>query len=233
MNAPSLTNSLLLYCLSSIFYCLCGKLNRTRSGPLTYRTYDGRRKARFLDILSLFNRINNSKLRISELETLRLQQTHERVEYRQVSTTNPCHYCYHTRKKTCAIFDSGYSSTLFYWWSPSTNHCSRQRSSSTIASHLFRPLYPIYLCWRNNFRQHLYFVNMLAIRQSVARSSTLITHKHIPTEENQGNKRKPMHTKSNSLLNLLPAWTLTIPFLLSWLLPSISSPEKNSNVNSN
>lgn len=56
---------------------------KNRSGPLTYRTYDGRRKARFLDILSLFNRINNSKLRISELETIRLQQTHERVEYRQ------------------------------------------------------------------------------------------------------------------------------------------------------
>lgn len=50
---------------------------------MTYRTYDGRRKARFLDILSLFNRINNSKIRIEELEALKRQQTHERVEFRQ------------------------------------------------------------------------------------------------------------------------------------------------------
>lgn len=58
--------------------------NATRAGPLTYRTYDGRRKARFLDILSLFNRINISHLRISELQKLRREQTHDRVEYRQV-----------------------------------------------------------------------------------------------------------------------------------------------------
>lgn len=56
-----------------------------RSGPLTYRTYDGRRRARFLDILSLFNRINNSKIRIAELEALRRKQTQERVEFRQAS----------------------------------------------------------------------------------------------------------------------------------------------------
>eukprot|EP00752_Nemacystus_decipiens_P010357 g9227.t1 len=58
--------------------------NATRSGPLTYRTYDGRRKARFLDILSLFNRIMNSKVRIDELEALRRDQTRERVEFSQV-----------------------------------------------------------------------------------------------------------------------------------------------------
>lgn len=52
---------------------------------MTYRTYDGRRKARFLDILSLFNRIMNSKVRIAELEALRMEQTHERVEFTQVS----------------------------------------------------------------------------------------------------------------------------------------------------
>lgn len=59
--------------------------NATRAGPLTYRTYDGRRKARFLDILSLFNRINNSQLRISQLVELRRETTQERVAHRQVS----------------------------------------------------------------------------------------------------------------------------------------------------
>ena len=58
-------------------------LSEQRSGPLTYRTYDGRRKARFLDILSLFNRIMNSKVRIAELEALRREQTRERVEFSQ------------------------------------------------------------------------------------------------------------------------------------------------------
>lgn len=59
-----------------------------RSGPLTYRTYDGRRKARFLDILSLFNRIINSKTRINELQELRRQQTRERVEFCQASAVH-------------------------------------------------------------------------------------------------------------------------------------------------
>lgn len=61
------------------------QLHADRSGPLTYRTYDGRRKARFLDILSLFNRINNSHLRIAELAALRREQTFERMRCRQVS----------------------------------------------------------------------------------------------------------------------------------------------------
>lgn len=55
-----------------------------RAGPLTYRTYDGRRKARFLDILSLFNRINNSNLRISELKILARELTQERIAFREV-----------------------------------------------------------------------------------------------------------------------------------------------------
>lgn len=63
--------------------------NAARVGPLTYRTYDGRRKARYLDILSLFNRINISHLRISQLEGLRREQTKERVAFRQASHVKP------------------------------------------------------------------------------------------------------------------------------------------------
>ncbi|CAM9204617.1 unnamed protein product, partial [Discosporangium mesarthrocarpum] len=56
--------------------------NATRAGPLTYRTYDGRRKARFLDILRLFNRIMNSNMRINELNKKKRDLTKERVSYR-------------------------------------------------------------------------------------------------------------------------------------------------------
>lgn len=55
----------------------------SRTAPLTYRTYDRRRKARHVDTLSLFNRVKNSQVRIGQLETLKRDLLLERARHRQ------------------------------------------------------------------------------------------------------------------------------------------------------
>ena len=70
--------------------------------------------------------------------------------------------------------------------------------------------------WKSVKKRQAIITAVLPIRQCATWASTLITHKHSPTEENHANKAN-LCTKSNSLLNLLLRLEL---YLLSLLLPS-------------